>query len=395
MLKRDFADAFRQIPVSPLDTPLLGFSFENRFYAERFLPFGLRTAPYIFNLFAEAFHWILEQHLQKISDKIRVIHYLDDFIILLPPGSDWRPASSCFKQLAGLVGLKIKERKNEEGLLVSFGGVVFDTGAMVIRLPGEKREKGLAIITKHRARSAISLHDLQELTGFLNFTTIVIPLGRAFLRRLYNLQLFFPPGRSVRRRISAEAHKDLTWWAKLLSKDTPIERRFMAARRCQFAMWTDASGLKGLGGYYREEASTSTRDILPKAAFMLALARHIQRHHEHINTKEIRAVEQGLLRWGSQWKGGRVALYIDNRAVVHGIENQTIRGKTMDVLHRCLLLASKNDLELSPHWIPTGDNILADALSRFDRGRIANIAPQLLTLFGPQKPGFLMLEAQD
>ena len=35
MVKRDFADAFRQIPVSPLDTPLLGFHFQNHFYAER------------------------------------------------------------------------------------------------------------------------------------------------------------------------------------------------------------------------------------------------------------------------------------------------------------------------------------------------------------------------
>ena len=41
MIKRDFVDAFRQIPVSPEDTPLLGFSFRNKFYAERFLPFGL------------------------------------------------------------------------------------------------------------------------------------------------------------------------------------------------------------------------------------------------------------------------------------------------------------------------------------------------------------------
>ena len=89
MVKRDFADAFRQIPVSPLDTPLLGFHFENHFYAERFLPFGLRTAPYIFNLFAEVFHWILEQQLQKINPKARVIHYLDDFVVLLPPGTNW------------------------------------------------------------------------------------------------------------------------------------------------------------------------------------------------------------------------------------------------------------------------------------------------------------------
>lgn len=104
MLKLDFADAFRQIPVSPLDTPLLGFSFDDYFYAERFLPFGLHTAPYIFNLFAEVFHWILEQQLQKICLNAHVMHYLDDFLVLLPPGTDWHPVSARFEQLAKLVG---------------------------------------------------------------------------------------------------------------------------------------------------------------------------------------------------------------------------------------------------------------------------------------------------
>ena len=41
MVKRDFEAAFRHIPVSPLDTPLLGFPWGGRYYAERFLPFGL------------------------------------------------------------------------------------------------------------------------------------------------------------------------------------------------------------------------------------------------------------------------------------------------------------------------------------------------------------------
>ena len=56
LLKRDFESAFRHIPVSPLDIPLLGFHWQDSYYAEQFLPFGLRTAPYLFNLFAEAFH---------------------------------------------------------------------------------------------------------------------------------------------------------------------------------------------------------------------------------------------------------------------------------------------------------------------------------------------------
>ena len=41
LIKSDFEAAFRHIPISPEDSPLLGFHWQNRYYAERFLPFGL------------------------------------------------------------------------------------------------------------------------------------------------------------------------------------------------------------------------------------------------------------------------------------------------------------------------------------------------------------------
>ena len=401
MIKQDFADAFRQVPVSPEDTPLLGFSVNGRFYAERFLPFGLRTAPYLFSLLAKLFHWLLEQRLQNLVGGAQVVYYLDDFIVLLPPTCEWRPASDLFKQLAGEVGLRIKESKNEEGTVVSFGGVIIDTRRMVIRLPEEKKRKGLELITKlvPQPTPTITLYDLQQVTGFLNFVTLVVPIGQAFLRRLYNLQQYFPHGQFARKRLSRDAQKDLTWWTRLMGSTVDIERSFQLGARRTFHLWTDAAGVKGLGGYYYpagpNRPDTYLGEVSPAEAFMLVLPRPIQLRQEHINTKEMRAVEQGLLRWGRIWKGARVISHIDNQAVVHGIANLTIRGNTMDILRRCLLLASKHDIKLHPCWIPTEENILADALSHFDREGVANLAPQLSPLFDHRLHGFLTSETQD
>jgi len=36
------------------------FEQNDQFYVDIYLPFGLHTAPRIFNLFAEAIHWILQ-----------------------------------------------------------------------------------------------------------------------------------------------------------------------------------------------------------------------------------------------------------------------------------------------------------------------------------------------
>ena len=53
LIKRDLADAFRHIPVAPQDHWLLGFFWNEQYWLDCFLPFGLRTSPYLFDLFAK------------------------------------------------------------------------------------------------------------------------------------------------------------------------------------------------------------------------------------------------------------------------------------------------------------------------------------------------------
>lgn len=123
LVKCDFESAFRHIPITPFDSGLLGFHWENKYYSERFLPFGLRTAPFLFNLFAETFHWILANELAKDHLSAEIIHYLDDFLIILP--SHQNPVTYCskFATICSAVGLSIKTARNEEGMVVSFGGI--------------------------------------------------------------------------------------------------------------------------------------------------------------------------------------------------------------------------------------------------------------------------------
>ena len=79
MMKGDLKAPFRHIPISPCDYRLLLFEWQGRYYVDIFLPFGLHTAPRIFNLFAEALHWVFET-----LNEWNVTHYLDDFLFILP-----------------------------------------------------------------------------------------------------------------------------------------------------------------------------------------------------------------------------------------------------------------------------------------------------------------------
>lgn len=74
IFRRDMSDAFRVVPIAPSQYWLLGFHWEGIHYVEKVLPFGLSTAPFIFNLFAEAWHWILQSY--GVWELLE--HFLDD-----------------------------------------------------------------------------------------------------------------------------------------------------------------------------------------------------------------------------------------------------------------------------------------------------------------------------
>jgi len=89
---------------------------------------------------------------------------------------------------------------------------------MVIRLATGKLKQAHYIVDDAIKKPSLSRVELQSLTGYLNFVSIVVPLGRTFLRRLYNMQTYFPQGSSTyKRRVSSEANQDLRWWRDTLA----------------------------------------------------------------------------------------------------------------------------------------------------------------------------------
>ena len=74
--KFDVESAYRNIPVHPDDRFQLGMRWRGHLNIALSLPFGLRSAPFIFNSVADIAEWIL-LHKHRLSD---LLHYLDDFI---------------------------------------------------------------------------------------------------------------------------------------------------------------------------------------------------------------------------------------------------------------------------------------------------------------------------
>ena len=76
MAKIDLKAAFRLIPVQAADWVHLGICWRRQFYVDTCLPFGLRSAPALFNHYAEALDWIMANNYGA-----QLLHYLDDFLL--------------------------------------------------------------------------------------------------------------------------------------------------------------------------------------------------------------------------------------------------------------------------------------------------------------------------
>ena len=151
---------------------------------DKVLPFGLRSAPLIFTAIADALQWIMcKRGVQHIA------HYLDDFIIVGPPGS-----SQCANSLAELIktceytGTPLEVEKCEGPTpVITFLGMELDSLRMEVRLPQDKLTRLKQLLTDWSCRKAGKKRDLLSLIGYLQHASKAVRQGRSFLRWLINL----------------------------------------------------------------------------------------------------------------------------------------------------------------------------------------------------------------
>ena len=92
--------------------------------------------------------------------------------------------------LALFVGIPVTHSKTvSQATCVTVHGIEVDTELMEARLPRDKIDDSLHIVTRFARRKKVTLRELQSLIGTLNFACKVIVPGRPFLRRLIDLTI--------------------------------------------------------------------------------------------------------------------------------------------------------------------------------------------------------------
>lgn len=374
IIKKDIKDAFRNIPVAPHQRWLLGSQWEDQFYQDTCLPFGLCTSPFLFNLFGEAFHWILISYLNWTESE----HYLDDFVLILEASSastaNLQAYESGYRLLTDCLGIPRQEAKDYTGTIVPVFGIEIDTNIFEARIPADKLCKAKEATGNALAKDSLTLHEAQSLTGFLSFCAQVVQLGWVFMRKLWDFVAAYPKESSkfTKRRIPIETRLDLQWWNELLPTYNGIQFFDMQARK-PVQLYTDAS-LQGLGGFYYEDDTRSWSQLVTKIRQDHAFAIPITTP-THINIHELEAILVAVKAWSKDWSHKVLNIYTDSTTAFNGLTRYTLRGEANSTLRKILLLAAEHDIKITPQWIPSHQNGLADALSRFNIQTVANLCP--------------------
>lgn len=351
MAKFDIESAYRLIPVHPEDRPLLGMRWRDRLYIDAALPFGLRSAPKIFNAVADALQWIFEQH-----GIATVLHYLDDYLLLGAPESrECQQALEMALRLCHQLGIPIAVHKTEgPGVIIVFLGIELDTVAMEIRLPQEKLRRLQQEITRWRDRLSCTKRELLSLIGQLQHACCVVKPGRSFLRRMINLSTTVRE-QHYRIRLNKGFRSDLQWWLCFLPSWNGVGL-FSGVIPTDYAgvITSDASGSWGCGAFsssgewFQLELPDTWKPV-------------------NIMVKELLPVVMGVALWGKQWRGGTIHCWCDNAAVVAILRSGRSRDdKAMHLMRSLFFFLATYNIGLVGDHIPGVENRAADALSRND-----------------------------
>ena len=358
LAKIDIKSAFRLIPVHPADRHLLAMNWENQIFIDKCLPFGLRSAPKLFNLLADLLEWVA-----KDQGVTYLMHYLDDYLTAGHPGSE-----ECQRNLMNIcqiLGIPLAEDKvMGPTTSIEFLGIQLDTSRMEARLPAEKLTRLYGEIIEWRHKRKAKKRDILSLVGQLQHAAKVVRPGRTFVRRMYSTACLVKE-LDYFVRLNQEFRSDVYWWYTFLQSWNGIS--FFANTTVEGVVQTDVSGNWGCGAVYAQKWFQWSWDSGWKP--------------KNIMVKELVPVIIACAVWGPLLSRRSIKFQCDNTGVVAAVTKGTSKEPLAMHLLRCLwFFTAHYDIALHLEHLPGTQNQAADHLSRNNLPAFRLTSPQACRL---------------
>lgn len=378
LAKIDIKSAFRLIPVHPCDRHLLAMEWKGGVYIDTCLPFGLRSAPRLFNVMADLLAWILES--QGVSF---LLHYLDDFLTTGSPNSrECQQNLHMIIQVCQMLNIPLALEKVEgPSTCLEFLGILLDSCRMEARLPNEKLFRIRHTVRDWLGKKNATKRQILSLVGLLQHAVKVVRPGRIFVRRMYSVAA------KVREldyytRLNREFHSDLYWWHTFINTWNGVSflKAVAGNPTPQASIQTDASGSWGCGAFFQGQwlQWQWPRDWAPIA----------------IMAKELVPIVLGCAVWGPQLAHKTVLFQCDNMGVVAAVTKGAAKEElVMHLLRSLWFFAAHFDIFITIEHIAGTSNQAADQLSRFNMQLFFSSNPQARPLPTPLPPELTQIVA--
>ena len=348
----DLKDAYQHISIVPRFRKYLRFGWKGKLYQFLVLPFGLSTAPLVFTKLTRPLAAFLR------SQGIRCVFYLDDILILgltLEECLRFRDIALRLLRSAGLL-INLKKSSLTPSQNFEFLGFLWSTSSGLLGLPPLKLDRIQRLSSAILSRTLTSCKALHELLGHIAAAFIAVPLLRLHSRFLQrDLYRKYSSTADLNRRLSLsrDSIQDLHWILSLQAQDCWDHIWHLAPEDCDLTVTTDSSDF-GWGIY--------VAGLLYKGTWDDATARL------HINVKEFMTLMIFLQVYLPQLSPQPRSLlwYSDNTSALAytrkegGLKSLSLLKVARDVLHLC----NQRRIRITSAFVPTEENILADAASR-------------------------------
>ena len=378
----DIASAYRSVPIFPGHSKFLGFKWDFQdgegevYLQENRLSFGLKCAPYIFDLLSN-----LAVDMARVNGAARVVNYLDDFLVAEATEPECAFSQNILLSVLRSMGFAISWKKvSTPATKTVFLGICVDSESMTLSLPEDKIVKLVDLLDDLLAADRVSKKQLERLGGLLAHFSSVIRGGRTFCRRIYDLFASCRKGGYV--KLSEEIKLDLSWWRNLCGSFNGSAK--IIGKDFSTSITTDAS-IEGFGGWSEGDWFWGSWDGRATKLFVV---------HDHmvpppsdfgelprnINVFELFAVLVGLRRWGPHLGDTLIQIVTDNNQVRYMINTGRSANKIcMSWLREIFWLCFVFNVDLYAVYISSRDNVFADALSRLSDARGRDLTMEIIT----------------
>ena len=347
MTSIDLKDAYYSIPIHVDHRVMLRFEWKTELYEFNAFPNGLAMAPRKFTkILKPAFATLRKKGHSSTS-------FLDDSLLFGRTKDECILNTLDTMKMFTALGFVIHPSKSvlTPSKQIQYLGVIIDSRDMTVRLTDERKQKLTKSCKEAIKKEKSKIREVACVIGMIVASFPAVKYGPLFYRALEEDKkhaLKMNKGNFDESMIlSKDSKSELQWWLD----NVPVAYNDIHETEPDLVMNTDSS-LKGWGCSLDDKSTGGPWNEVEKKS--------------HINVLEIKAAFLALQCFKTSFQGKHVRLMVDNTTAVacinkmgtnHSIECNRI---TYQLWEWCI----ENNIWISAAYIPTYENVIADAESR-------------------------------